>query len=76
MSNALAQFVSLFAGRASCYGVHVPEAGVHKEGEKLKAMMEEAFPGLDVYYGLIGAVISAHTGVGCLGIQYIRKVEM
>ena len=38
--------------------------------------MEEQFPGLDLYFGLIGAVISVHTGLGCQGIQYIKKVEM
>ena len=46
------------------YTLTVLHSGAPQEGEKLKAMMEEAFPGLDLYYGLIGAVISAHTGVG------------
>ena len=32
-------------------------------------------PGRQFYFGYIGAVISVHTGIGCLGIQYIRKVE-
>ena len=74
MSKALSTFQE--HGLNEAYTLTVLHSGAPKEGEKLKAMMEEAFPGLDVYYGLIGAVISAHTGVGCLGIQYIRKVEM
>lgn len=78
MSKAQSKAISTFQehGLNEAYTLTVLHSGAPKEGEKLKAMMEEAFPGLDVYYGLIGAVISAHTGVGCLGIQYIRKVEM
>lgn len=78
MSKAQSKAISTFQERGlnEAYTLTVLHSGAPKEGEKLKAMMEEAFPGLDVYYGLIGAVISAHTGVGCLGIQYIRKVEM
>ena len=78
MSKAQSKAISTFQERGlnEAYTLTVLHSGAPKEGEKLKAMMEEAFPGLDLYYGLIGAVISAHTGVGCLGIQYIRKVEM
>ena len=45
-------------------------SGRQMKAKSWKAVMEEAF--LDVTW-LIGAVISAHTGVGCLEIQYIRK---
>lgn len=78
MSKAQSKAISTFQehGLTTEYTLTVLHSGAPQEGEKLKAMMEEAFPGLDLYYGLIGAVISAHTGVGCLGIQYIRKVEM
>lgn len=78
MSKAQSKAISTFQehGLTTEYTLTVLHSGAPQEGEKLKAMMEEAFPGPDLYYGLIGAVISAHTGVGCLGIQYIRKVEM
>ena len=78
MSKAQSKAISTFQehGLTTEYTLTVLHSGAPQEGEKLKAMMEEAFAGLDLYYGLIGAVISAHTGVGCLGIQYIRKVEM
>ena len=78
MSKAQSKAISTFQehGLTTEYTLTVLHSGAPQEGEKLKAMMEEAFPGLDLYYGLIGAVISAHTGVGCLGIQYIRKVQM
>lgn len=57
------------------YALTVLHSGAPEEGEKLKALMMETFPGLELTYGLIGAVISAHTGIGCLGIQYIKKVR-
>lgn len=78
MSKALSKAVSTFkeAGLDDTYTLTVLHSGAEEEGLKLKALMEEAFPGLELYFGKIGAVISAHTGLGCLGIQYIRKVEM
>ena len=57
------------------YTLTVLHSGAPAEGEKLKQQMMDTFPGLDLTYGLIGAVISAHTGLGCLGIQYIKKVK-
>ena len=57
------------------YTLTVLHSGAPEAGEKLKELMQESFLGLDIYYGLIGAVISAHTGLGCLGIQYIKKVK-
>lgn len=76
MSKAMSKAVATFEdeGLDDTYTLTVLHSGAPEEGEKLKALMEEAFPGVDLYYGLIGAVISAHTGIGCLGIQYIRKV--
>ena len=50
-------------------------SGAPEEGEKLKEQLEALFPGVDLYFGLICPVISAHTGLGCLGIQYIKKVK-
>ena len=54
----------------SCLHTDAPEA-CQELLDKLIAMM----PGRQFYFGYIGAVISVHTGIGCLGIQYIRKVE-
>lgn len=44
-------------------------------GKALCDKMRNALPHTDIYFGYIGAVISVHTGIGCLGIQYIKKVE-
>lgn len=78
MSKAMAKAVSTFqeAKLDASYRLVVLHSGAPESGEKLKALMEETFPGLELHYGLIGAVISAHTGLGCLGIQYMKKVEM
>lgn len=78
MSKAQQKAVQTFihSGLNDDYTLTVLHSGAPQEGHKLKEYMEDTFPGLDVYYGLIGAVISAHTGVGCLGIQYIKKVDM
>lgn len=45
------------------------------EGLILKEKLTEALPDRDMTFGNIGAVISVHTGIGCLGIQYIKRVE-
>lgn len=78
MSKAMTKAVATFqeAKLDDSYRLVVLHSGAPEAGEKLKALMEEAFPGVELYYGLIGAVISAHTGLGCLGIQYMKKVEM
>lgn len=57
------------------YMLTVLHSGAPIEGQKCKELMEDTFPGFDLTYGLIGAVISAHTGLGCVGIQYIKKVR-
>lgn len=54
----------------SCLHTDAPKA-CHELYDKMIAMM----PGRQFYFGYIGAVISVHTGIGCMGIQYIRKVE-
>ena len=78
MSKAMSKAVTTFqeAKLDDTYTLTVLHSGSEEEGLKLKTLMEEAFPGMDLYFGLIGAVISCHTGLGCLGIQYIRKVKM
>lgn len=77
MSKAQQKAVATFQehGLNEDYMLTVLHSGAPAEGEKLKAIMETTFPNLNLYYGLIGAVISAHTGLGCLGIQYIKKVK-
>lgn len=77
MSKAQQKAVATFkeANLDDSYTLTVLHSGAPAEGEKLKQLVEETFPGLELYFGLIGAVISAHTGLGCLGIQYIKKVK-
>lgn len=58
------------------YNITVLHSDAPEEGAKLKDIMEQTFPGLELYYGCIGAVISAHTGLGCLGIQFIKNIDL
>lgn len=77
MSKAQQKMLDTFkdANLDDSYTLTCLHSGAPEEGEKLKAQMEELFPGIELYYGLICPVISAHTGLGCLGIQYIKKVK-
>lgn len=45
-----------------------------ESGNALKEKLQAALPNTEIYFGYIGAVISVHTGIGCLGIQYMKKV--
>lgn len=42
--------------------------------DEVYAKMKELFPNADLRILSIPSVIAAHTGLGCLGLQYIRKV--
>lgn len=77
MSKALQNAVNSFEsdGINEEYTLTVLHTDAPEEGARLKELMETTFPKCDVYFGLIGAVISCHTGIGCLGIQYIKKVK-
>ena len=78
MSKAMSKAVATFAEADlnENYQLVVLHSGALEEGNKLKEMIKDTFPNNDVYFGQICAVIAAHTGLGCLGIQYIKKVEL
>lgn len=78
MSKAMVKGVSTFQEKNldDSYQLVVLHSGSPETGLKMKEIMEEAYPNNDVYFGLIGAVISAHTGLGCIGIQYIKKINV
>ncbi|MDE6476256.1 MAG: DegV family protein [Erysipelotrichaceae bacterium] len=77
MSKAQQQAVEEFAKASldDAYELTVLHADAKEEGEQLRQKMQESFPTSPLYFGLISAVISCHTGIGCLGIQYIKKVR-
>lgn len=78
MSKAMMKGASTFQekGLDTNYQLIVLHSGAEETGNKMKEIMEDVFPYNDIYYGLIGAVISAHTGLGCIGIQYIKKINV
>ena len=73
MSKAVVTLQEL--GLDNTYEVRVMHSGDEKTGRILQDMMKETFPTLEIGIGLIGAVIAVHTGLGCVGIQYIKKVK-
>lgn len=78
MSKAMEKAVATFqeANLDESYYTVVLHSDAPETSSKLKALMATAFPNSEMYYGRIGAVIASHTGLGCLGIQYIKKVEI
>lgn len=71
--KAIDTFVSEHVGEdylLTCLHTDAPE-----EGTAFKERLMTALPGRDLTFGCIGAVISVHTGIGCIGIQYIKRVE-
>lgn len=54
----------------TCLHTNAPEEA-QAMGEQLRTL----FPKNEIIIDLIGAVISVHTGLGCVGIQFIKKFE-
>lgn len=77
MSKAQQKAIDTFMaeGIGEDYELTVMHTDVEEEGRLLRMKLEETFPGRPMTFGCIGAVISVHTGIGCLGMQYIKKVR-
>lgn len=77
MTKALQNIVNIFINEhiTAEYTLSVLHTDAEETGLKLKELANKAFPENEIYFGLIGAVISCHTGIGCVGIQYIKKVK-
>lgn len=50
-------------------------ADVEEQGKQFLSDLETALPNRSVTFGCIAPVIAVHTGIGCLGIQYIKRVK-
>lgn len=77
MSKALKQSVDTFSteGIDENYELIVLHTDAPETAEELKSLYFGAFPNnKDTHFGLIGPVISVHTGIGCVGLQYIKKI--
>lgn len=77
MSKAQQRAIDTFTAEhiGEDYVLTVLHTDVEEEGKLLRGKIEEAFPNREMLFGCIGAVISVHTGIGCLGMQYIKKVK-
>lgn len=60
----------------SGYKLIVLQSKAQEDAERVKELLKTSFPNTDVVIGNIGPVISVHTGLGCITIQYIKKVQM
>ncbi|MDF9825120.1 DegV family protein with EDD domain [Breznakia sp. PF5-3] len=76
MSKAMKMAVDTFAdeGIMDDYEVVVLHTDAKETAEELRDLYFGKYPNNDNVFGFIGPVISVHTGVGCLGLQYIKKV--
>lgn len=79
MSKALKVSVKTFRkeiknGDEQNYIFAVLHSGNEEGAVELEKLLNDTFDKPEILTGLIGPVISAHTGLGCLGMQYIKKV--
>lgn len=44
-------------------------------GKEAYEMMKEAFPNNEILFEQISSVVGVHTGVGCIGFEYIKRIE-
>lgn len=76
MSKAMKVAVDTFIGEGieADYILVVLHTDAKQQAEELRALYLDRYPNNDTVFGFIGPVISVHTGIGCVGIQYIKKV--
>lgn len=76
MSKAMKMAVDTFVdeGIDENYELVVLHTDAPESAQELKEMYFSKYPGNNTTFGYIGPVISVHTGIGCLGLQYIKKV--
>lgn len=77
MSKAMTKAVNTLKeqGLDNSYEVRVMHSGDEETGLALQAVMKEILPEVETGLGIIGAVIAVHTGLGCVGVQFIKKVK-
>lgn len=77
MSKALQSAVNTFV-EANVIDDNYELVVLHTDAEEvaneLKDLYFSQYPNCSTVFGLIGPVISVHTGIGCIGLQYIKKV--
>ncbi|MEG0314812.1 MAG: DegV family protein [Erysipelotrichaceae bacterium] len=77
MSKALKRIIELFEKQSieEDWEINILHTGAEKEAKELAILVAEKFPNNPIILGNINPVISCHTGLGCLGIQYIKKIK-
>ena len=57
------------------YEMTVLDSEAEEGALQMIALLEEAFPGIQIHRSAICPVIASHTGMGVVAIQYVRKAE-
>lgn len=77
MSKAIQSAVNTFKEANvidDTYELVVLHTDAEEVANELKDLYFSQYPNCSTVFGLIGPVISVHTGIGCIGLQYIKKV--
>lgn len=77
MSKAIQKAIDTFVYEdvGENYRMACLHADVEDMGKQFLTDLTTALPNRPVIFGTIAPVIAVHTGIGCLGIQYIKEVE-
>lgn len=78
MSKAMKMAVDTFveAGIKDDYILVVLHTDAPVVAEELRDLYFGKYPGNETIFGYIGPVIAVHTGIGCVGLQYVKKVSL
>ena len=78
MSRALSRMADVAKSDGfdpEAYEMTVLDSEAEEGALQMIALLEEAFPGIQVHRSAICPVIASHTGMGVVAIQYVRKAE-
>ena len=79
MSRALSRMADVAKSDGfdpEAYEMTVLDSEAEEGALQMIALLEEAFPGIQIHRSAICPVIASHTGMGCSGHpQYVRKAE-
>ena len=77
MSKAMQMAVDTFIAKNEIddqYEIVILHTEALETANALKEIYFKQYPNCTTEFGYIGPVIAVHTGIGCVGIQYIKKV--
>lgn len=78
MQKALKNIIQIFHEHKvdESYLLTVGHVADDEAGKEFLALVRENFPKCEVLYQQLASVVGSHTGIGCLGIQYIKRIQL